>query len=57
LFGTIDVFGKKQLTYNGWPLYYFGDDEGAVGANKGVSVPKPGIWPIAAKDIAAAPVE
>lgn len=57
LFGTIDVFGKKQLTYNGWPLYYFGDDEGTAGSNKGVSVPKPGVWPIAAKDIAAAPGE
>lgn len=57
LFGTIDVFGKKQLTYKGWPLYYFGDDEGAPGSNKGVSVPKPGVWPIAAKDIAAAPME
>jgi len=57
LFGTIDVFGKKQLTYNGWPLYYFGQDEGAAGSNKGVSVPKPGIWPIASKDIEAAPVE
>jgi predicted lipoprotein with Yx(FWY)xxD motif len=54
LFSTIDVFGKKQVTYNGWPLYYFGQDEGMVGSNKGVSVPKPGIWPIAAKDIAAA---
>lgn len=57
LFGTIDVFGKKQLTYNGWPLYYFGQDEGSAGSNKGVSVPKPGIWPIAAKDIAAAPAQ
>jgi predicted lipoprotein with Yx(FWY)xxD motif len=55
LFGTIDVFGKKQLTYNGWPLYYFGDDEGVAGSNKGVSVPKPGIWPIAARDMSAAP--
>jgi predicted lipoprotein with Yx(FWY)xxD motif len=55
MFGTIDVFGKKQLTYNGWPLYYFGDDEGVAGSNKGVSVPKPGIWPIAAKDMSAAP--
>ena len=23
-FLIIDVFGKKQLTYNGWPLYYSG---------------------------------
>lgn len=51
LFGTIDVFGAKQLTYKGWPLYYFGKDEGMRGSNKGVSVPKPGVWPIAAKDI------
>jgi len=57
LFATIDVFGKKQLTYNGWPLYYFAQDEGMAGSNKGVSVPKPGVWPIAAKDIAAAPAE
>lgn len=57
LFSTIDVFGKKQLTYNGWPLYYFGQDEGVAGSNKGVSVPKPGVWPIAAKDIAAAPAQ
>jgi len=57
LFGTTDVFGKKQLTYNGWPLYYFGSDEGVAGSNKGVSVPQPGVWPIAAKDIAAAPAQ
>jgi len=57
LFGTIDVFGKKQLTYNGWPLYYFGQDEDVPGSNKGVSVPKPGVWPIAAKDITAAPAQ
>lgn len=57
LFSTIDVFGKKQLTYNGWPLYYFGRDEGMRGSNKGVSVPQPGTWPIAAKDIAPAPTQ
>ena len=56
-FGTIDVFGKKQLTYKGWPLYYFGDDEGVAGSNKGVSVPKPGMWPIASKDLGEAPAE
>ena len=26
LFSSINVFGKKQLTYKGWPLYYFGQD-------------------------------
>ncbi len=42
--GTITVFGKKQLTYKGWPLYYFGQDA-KRGDNKGISFPKPGIWP------------
>jgi len=44
-FGTIDVFGRTQLTYKGWPLYYFGQDE-ARGDNKGISFPAPGVWPI-----------
>lgn len=42
---VITVFGKKQLTYKGWPLYYFVQDQ-QRGDNKGVSFPKPGIWPI-----------
>ena len=46
MFSVIDVFGKKQLTFKGWPLYYFGSDNGVRGATKGVSFPKPGIWPI-----------
>lgn len=46
LFGTIDVFGKKQITYKGWPLYYFGGDNQTRGLTKGVSVPRPGVWPI-----------
>ncbi len=44
-FGTIDVFGESQLTYKGWPLYYFIGDENR-GENKGVSVPTPGVWPV-----------
>ena len=48
-FGSIDVFGRTQLTYKGWPLYYFGPD-GARGDNKGVSVPSPGVWPIVNTD-------
>jgi len=55
LFGTIDVFGKKQITYKGWPLYYFGPDNATRGLNKGVSVPTPGVWPIVQKTTAAAP--
>lgn len=50
-FGTIDVFGKTQLTYKGWPLYYFGQDQ-ARGDNKGISFPAPGVWPIANTDLA-----
>ena len=53
LFGSINVFGKIQLTYKGWPLYFFGDDNQTRGFSKGVSVPTPGVWPVAAKGIKA----
>ncbi|SEK50363.1 Secreted repeat of unknown function [Aquimarina amphilecti] len=49
-FGTIDVFGRTQLTYKGRPLYYFGQDTNR-GDNYGVSVPSPGIWPVVNTDI------
>jgi len=45
-FGTIDVFGKTQVTFKGWPLYKFQQDE-KRGDNYGVGFPQPGIWPIA----------
>ncbi|MCG2462991.1 hypothetical protein K8352_19715, partial [Flavobacteriaceae bacterium F89] len=48
-FGSIDVYGKTQITYKGWPLYYFGQDADR-GDNKGISFPAPGIWPIANVD-------
>jgi predicted lipoprotein with Yx(FWY)xxD motif len=54
LFGSIDVFGRKQLTYNGWPLYYFGQDQMIMGSNRGISFPVPGKWPVAVKGMAAA---
>ena len=54
LFNTIDVHGSPQLTYQGWPLYYFGSD-GARGETKGVSVPSPGIWPVAVAGLDPAP--
>lgn len=54
LFGTITVTGKSQVTYKGWPLYYYGSDT-QRGDNKGVSVPTPGVWPVAVKDVEAAP--
>ena len=60
LFGSITVYGKKQLVYKGWPMYYFGPDADATtgkyrGSNKGVSVPVPGVWPAFLKDIPGAP--
>jgi predicted lipoprotein with Yx(FWY)xxD motif len=54
LFGTINVSGSTQLTYKGWPLYYFGNDA-ERGDNKGVSVPTPGVWPVVVKDAEEAP--
>lgn len=56
LFGTITVFGKNQMTYKGWPLYYYGSDNKVRGANKGVSFPRPGVWPIVNKDSPEAPL-
>lgn len=44
-FGVIDVFGEAQLTFRGWPLYKFGQDE-SRGDTYGVAFPQPGIWPI-----------
>jgi predicted lipoprotein with Yx(FWY)xxD motif len=57
LFQVITVFGKNQLTYNGWPLYYFGPDGTTRGPNKGVSVPTPGVWPIVNKNTTEAPCD
>ncbi|MFN8346620.1 MAG: hypothetical protein U0X91_16575 [Spirosomataceae bacterium] len=45
-FTVIDVFGKKQLVFRGHPLYYFGQDNAVKGANKGISFPKAGVWPV-----------
>lgn len=52
---VITVFGKKQLTYKGWPLYYFGQDQ-QRGDNKGISFPRVGIWPILNDNTAIAPI-
>ncbi|MGE0021297.1 MAG: fasciclin domain-containing protein [Draconibacterium sp.] len=54
-FSMIDVHGKNQLTYKGWPLYYFGQDMFVRGNNKGVSVPAPGIWPVPVNNMMMAP--
>ena len=54
-FDTLRVFGKVQLAYKGWPLYYFGNDKQQRGNTKGVSVPSPGVWPIVNKNTTVAP--
>ncbi len=53
-FAVIDVYGNSQLTFKGWPLYFFGQDA-MRGDTKGVSVPQPGVWPVAVPTIDAAP--
>ncbi len=54
-FLSIQVFGRTQLSYKGWPLYNFGADSTTRGSNKAVSVPRPGVWPVAVKNVPAAP--
>ncbi|TDH28110.1 hypothetical protein EXU57_05560 [Segetibacter sp. 3557_3] len=55
LFGTANVFGKKQLTYKGWPIYYFGLDSMKRGLNKGITVPSVGVWPVIVAGMTPAP--
>ena len=53
--------GKKQLTYKGWPLYYFGPDNMVRGANKGITIPPSqpvgSVWPIVKPSAAPAPTQ
>jgi len=44
-FAEITVHGRTQVTYKGWPLYYFGQDA-ARGETKGVDFPAVGVWPV-----------
>lgn len=53
-FGSINVFGRTQITYKGWPLYYFGQDI-QRGDNYGVGFPAAGVWPIVNPNINEAP--
>ncbi len=53
-FGSIDVFGQAQITYKGWPLYTFGQDENR-GDNFGVGFPQAGVWPTVNNDTDPAP--
>lgn len=56
LFDSTNVYGKMQLTFKGWPLYYFGQDNQQRGNTKGVSFPKPGgIWKVVNQNAPYAP--
>lgn len=59
-FTSIPVLGKNQLTYKGWPLYYFGADSSLRARNKGITVGStPGtageVWSVMVTGIAPAP--
>lgn len=51
---VITVHGRTQLTYKGWPLYYFGQDA-ARGETKGIDFPRLGVWPVLRLDSSEAP--
>lgn len=53
-FGTLDVFGESQISYKGWPLYYFVQDA-ERGDNFGVGFPAAGVWPTVNPDTQMAP--
>lgn len=56
-FGSITVAGRSQVTYKGWPVYYFGTDAKKRGSTKGVSVGRqPGFWMVLTPTMAAAPL-
>lgn len=54
-FAIITVLGKKQITYKGWPVYYFGQDAKVRGANKGISFPAPDKWQVLYSTTKSAP--
>ena len=59
LFVVTNVNGRNQLTYNGWPLYYFGADSLVKGSTKAITFPPSqpvgAIWPVAIKGEVPAP--
>ncbi|MGK6349975.1 COG4315 family predicted lipoprotein [Parapedobacter sp. DT-150] len=50
----ITMHGRTQLTYKGWPLYYFGQDA-VRGETKGIDFPAVGVWPVLGPDAPEAP--
>lgn len=58
-FANITVVGRTQLTFKGWPLYFFGPDAARRGSNKGISIPnatKPITWPYLHESTSPAPM-
>jgi predicted lipoprotein with Yx(FWY)xxD motif len=59
LFVVTPFNGRNQLTYKGWPLYYFGADTVSRASNKGITTPATqpvgSVWPVAIKDAVLAP--
>ncbi len=53
-FGKITIGNREQLTYKGWPLYFFGQDI-ERGDNYGVGFPIAGAWPVLNQDSDPAP--
>ncbi|WP_293313337.1 hypothetical protein [Pedobacter sp. UBA5917] len=54
---TVATVNKKQLTYKGWPLYYFASDT-KRGDNKGITVGGIGtLWPYVATTTTVAPAQ
>lgn len=55
---TVAAINKKQLTYKGWPLYYFVQDANR-GDNKGIIIPKERpvgtVWPVLQLNATVAP--
>jgi predicted lipoprotein with Yx(FWY)xxD motif len=51
-FGVTTVFTKTQLSFRGWPLYYFVSDSSIRGLTRGVSIAS---WPIIKRSTAVAP--
>jgi predicted lipoprotein with Yx(FWY)xxD motif len=52
-FGIATVFTKTQLTFKGWPLYYYVSDSATRGWTRGVSIAS---WPIIKRSTPVAPL-
>ncbi|HEY4147553.1 MAG TPA: hypothetical protein VGM41_01425 [Chitinophagaceae bacterium] len=53
---STNVFGKPQLSYKGWPLYYYGGDSSRRAFTTGITIGGIGtVWPVAVAGLTAAP--